>query len=271
MVDSCGGTSSSLSEQSSKFEGEYFDSVAQEYHRLIREACYEIDFDILVRYVDIASCSGILDLACGTGKFSLGILRRTAFPVVYAVDVSQQMLAIARRGCENEGMGHRLVTIKADLCAMPFGPAAFDAAVMGYAFHHIAASKRLSVLQGIAGSVRTGGHVAIFEIGRLHFIQVIDLCYEDSSIMNGLPSPAEVEQLMSSVGLNVVCSMARREYQWLPLDYVAQYCSIQGVVSDDAWSILKLLRNNLSDPAIITNDRFVCVASKPESFGHPSP
>src|SRR5258706_8007181 len=52
----------------------------------------------------------VLDIGCGTGTLALRCLRRGAY--VRGLDISEQMLAVARKKADQEGLGSHLTLIK---------------------------------------------------------------------------------------------------------------------------------------------------------------
>jgi ubiquinone/menaquinone biosynthesis C-methylase UbiE len=79
-----------------------------------------------------AGLSRVLDLGCGTGRFTAPLSRRLAVPV-YGVDVSRRMLAVAAGTLA----GSSGTLIQATAGKLPFRDASFDAALLSMVLHHI--------------------------------------------------------------------------------------------------------------------------------------
>jgi demethylmenaquinone methyltransferase/2-methoxy-6-polyprenyl-1,4-benzoquinol methylase len=105
-----------------------FHTVAPVYDFITRAFSYGMDRGwkrTLVAQATLPPNARVLDLACGTGDFSL--LAAAVQPGVRAValDITERMLLLAReRGVERGVCG--------DACALPFRDGAFDAVFIGY-------------------------------------------------------------------------------------------------------------------------------------------
>ncbi len=70
-----------------------------------------------------------LDVAAGTGAFSLALRRRGAYAI--ALDITPEMLRIARR------REPALPAVLADALALPFPAATFDRIIVGFGLRHV--------------------------------------------------------------------------------------------------------------------------------------
>ena len=94
----------------------------------------------------------VLDLGCGAGHTALAVARRAA--EVVAVDVTPEMLAVARRlarECQITNVTYR----RADAARLPFAAASFDIVTSRYSAHHYADPAR--ALAEVARVLRPGG------------------------------------------------------------------------------------------------------------------
>ena len=90
----------------------------------------------------------VLDLACGTGDFSLLIRSRYPGANTVAVDLTERMLSLAReRGLED--------TVCADAGTLPFVGASFDAVFIGYGLRNFPNLEK--AVAEIARVTRPGG------------------------------------------------------------------------------------------------------------------
>jgi ubiquinone/menaquinone biosynthesis C-methylase UbiE len=86
---------------------------------------------VIESHVDAGSISTILDLGCGTGRFSEGLASRFGACVV-GVDPSEKMLAQARRKRQRSGIHYERGTAE----AIPLVAGAVDMIFMSMCFHH---------------------------------------------------------------------------------------------------------------------------------------
>ena len=71
----------------------------------------------------------VLDAGGGTGKWSLRMAKEKAGLSIVLLDVSREMLLVAREKLAREGLSGRVWLVEADICAMPFRPGVFDFAL----------------------------------------------------------------------------------------------------------------------------------------------
>ena len=71
----------------------------------------------------------VLDAGGGTGKWSLRMAREKAGLFIVLLDISREMLLVAREKLAKEGLSGRIWLVEADICAMPFRPGVFDFAL----------------------------------------------------------------------------------------------------------------------------------------------
>src|SRR5215471_17845017 len=100
----------------------------------------------------------VLDIGCGTGQTTRDAARRASSGGVLGVDLSSQMIALARRLAAAEGLGNaRFEQADAQIC--PFGEGSFDVAIsrtgaMFFGNPHAA-------FGNIARALRSGGRLAL--------------------------------------------------------------------------------------------------------------
>lgn len=86
------------------------------------ELMYEVDYDGWVKYIeDIiksenAKVQNILELACGTGNMTIPLTKKNYD--IAAIDISEEMLSVAREKAEKEGV--ELVLLQQDLAELDF-------------------------------------------------------------------------------------------------------------------------------------------------------
>jgi len=100
----------------------------------------------------------VLDLGTGAGHAALRVARQVAR--VTAVDLSEAMLATARRLAVERGIDN-LTTIRADVAALPFPDGTFDGAISRYSSHHW--HDPAAALAEAARTVRPGGRFVLID------------------------------------------------------------------------------------------------------------
>ena len=135
-----------------------FDPVAPTYDRLNRIMTAGLDRRWRRRAVRELSTSNfqlsILDVACGTGDLTLDLLRRGHR--VTGVDLSEQMLALARR--KAEAARFQL----ADAEALPFPDASFDAVTCAFGIRNFVHLEK--GLDEMLRVLKPGGRLVLLEL-----------------------------------------------------------------------------------------------------------
>lgn len=106
--------------------------------------------------------SRVLDLACGTGELSLHLAPRAK--LVVGLDFCGPMLAQARAKTRARGLASKVQLVLANARALPFPDERFDGITVGFGVRNLVDLPRC--LAEMARVLRTGGHLAILEIGR---------------------------------------------------------------------------------------------------------
>jgi SAM-dependent methyltransferase len=141
-----------------------FDHVADEYDSIGREyqESKRLPFRLHIEehsmfelLPDLAGRS-VVDLACGEGIYSRKLLRRGAARVV-GVDISPEMISLARRAEQAEPLGAEYVV--ADVATVDIGER-FDVALCSFLFNYARSRDELrSLVKSVAGLLRPGGRV----------------------------------------------------------------------------------------------------------------
>ncbi len=113
--------------------------VRQQYNRLAKiydrrwRSYVANTLSFLYTWADIASQASVLDIACGTGEFERILLAENPNQSVIGIDISEQMLAIARHKCRSY---NNVVFQTASAALLPFGDRTFDVVICANAFHY---------------------------------------------------------------------------------------------------------------------------------------
>jgi len=94
-------------------------------------------YERIARQVVEATPSGkILDVGCGPGRLAIHLVQETPGVIVTGVDISPDMIALARRRAQESDLTDRLDFQVADVGALPFPDNAFDLVVSTLSLHH---------------------------------------------------------------------------------------------------------------------------------------
>jgi demethylmenaquinone methyltransferase/2-methoxy-6-polyprenyl-1,4-benzoquinol methylase len=108
----------------------------------------------------LAPDARVLDLCCGTGALTRDLAHRVPYGRVTGVDFSPHMLAVAR---QHEGPGN-ISYHEADVLALPFGSATFDAAAMAFSMRNV--TDITACLREVARVLKPGGSFVNLEVGK---------------------------------------------------------------------------------------------------------
>ncbi len=144
-----------------------FDGIAADYDRLNHIMSLGIDRSwrrrAIREIVDTDRDLDILDIACGTGDFSIAIARKMpSGSHVTGLDISEGMLAVMREKLEAEGLEGRVSVGQGDCEAMGFGDARFDRAAIAFGIRNF--EHREKALKEILRVLKPGGKLVILEL-----------------------------------------------------------------------------------------------------------
>lgn len=144
-----------------------FNSIAPTYDRLNHWLSLGVDKSWRRRslrwIVDPSAPQQILDIACGTGDYSIAIARR-AHPdtVVTGVDLTEAMLQVMRSKVEKEGLVGRIVAEQGNAEAMRFADNRFDRTTIAFGIRNF--EHREQALREILRVLKPGGRLVILEL-----------------------------------------------------------------------------------------------------------
>ena len=141
-----------------------FDNIAPKYDLLNHTLSMSIDRvwrRRVVGEVRRAKPGRILDVATGTGDLAIAMARRIRDVQVLGVDLSEQMLAVARRKIEARGLDGRIVLDRGDAERLAVADASVDVATVAFGVRNFGAG-----LRELARTIKPGGKVVILEFSR---------------------------------------------------------------------------------------------------------
>lgn len=175
-------------EEKERFVRTVFDTIAPRYdfmNRVITGGAWCLWQRAFRRHAGLGPGDRVLDVGCGTGDLTL-LAARLVGPQgrVVGVDLSPEMLAVARRKVERAGLAERIELAAANALDLPFPAAAFDAVISGFVLRNLADLDR--GLAEMARVLRPGGRAAILEVShprhplvalpfRLYFTRLVPL------------------------------------------------------------------------------------------------
>lgn len=156
-----------------------FNSIARTYDTL--NHWLSLGIDCLWRrrslrwIVDKEQPQQILDIACGTGDYSIAIARH-AHPDthVLGLDLTEGMLEVMRRKVFQEGLTHRITTEQGNSEQLRFADNCFDRATIAFGIRNF--EHREQALYEILRVLRPGGRLVILELS-LQTNPMIRWCY----------------------------------------------------------------------------------------------
>ena len=146
---------------------EMFDNIAPKYDLLNHTLSMSIDRGWrrrVVGEVRRAKPGRILDVATGTGDLAIAMARRIRDVQVLGVDLSEQMLAVARRKIEARGLDGRIVLDRGDAERLAVADASVDVATVAFGVRNF--GDLGAGLRELARTIKPGGKVVILEFSR---------------------------------------------------------------------------------------------------------
>lgn len=146
---------------------EMFDNIAPKYDLLNHMLSMSIDRvwrRRVVGEVRRAKPGRILDVATGTGDLAIAMARRIRDVQVLGVDLSEQMLAVARRKIEARGLDGRIVLDRGDAERLAVADASVDVATVAFGVRNF--GDLGAGLRELARTIKPGGKVVILEFSR---------------------------------------------------------------------------------------------------------
>ena len=146
-----------------------FDGIASDYDRLNHIMSLDIDKTWrrrALREIVVPGVSHVLDLACGTGDFSIVIARRMQRDGisghVTGVDLSEGMLAVMKEKVAREGLQEMISIQAGDGENLPLGTGILDRVTIAFGIRNF--EDRAQVLKEMFRVLKPGGKLVILEL-----------------------------------------------------------------------------------------------------------
>lgn len=139
-----------------------FDSIAPSYDSLNHLFSLGVDKSWRRRSLRYVFGPRVLDIACGTGDYSVDIARRVDGAAVTGLDLSEGMLEVMRTKVSKLGLSDKISTMQGDCTHMPFEDGAFDCVTIGFGIRNF--EDRPACLREILRVLRPGGRLVILEL-----------------------------------------------------------------------------------------------------------
>ena len=144
-----------------------FDSIAEDYDKLNHILSLGVDRTwrrrALKNIVDTQESLKVLDIACGTGDFSIEIARHSGpDTTVTGLDLSEGMLEVMKAKVSVEGLGARIVAEQGNSESMRFEDGSFDRATIAFGIRNF--EHRETALKEILRVLKPGGRLVILEL-----------------------------------------------------------------------------------------------------------
>jgi ubiquinone/menaquinone biosynthesis C-methylase UbiE len=122
--------------------------------RQLPERTIKLWLDTIADYIPRDDIKTILDIGCGTGRFTRGLSNRFGAEV-YGIDPALKMLRVARQDSRSD----KIHFIKASANAIPLGTGAADLVFLSMAYHHFQNKER--AIGEFKRMLRAGGYLCI--------------------------------------------------------------------------------------------------------------
>lgn len=156
-----------------------FDSIAKDYDKLNHILSLGVDKTWRKRAIKVIAedrPQQILDIACGTGDFSIEIARHTnPATTVTGLDLSDGMLEVMDRKVAQAGLSGRISTQQGNSEAMSFEDCSFDRVTIAFGIRNF--ENRETALKEILRVLKPGGRLVILELS-VPSNPVLRWCYE---------------------------------------------------------------------------------------------
>jgi len=187
----------------------------------------------------VAAGGAVLDVGCGTGASTRDLARDAAPGPVLGVDLSSQMLELARRRSAEEGLAN-VAFEQADAQVHPFAAESFDVAVSSFGAMFFA--DPVAAFANLRRALRPGGRLAVLAWRDQRRNQWVTAIQEALAGGRSLPGPppnapgpfgladaGHVREVLAGAGFAEIDLLSVDEPVWLGRD------------ADDAWAFVRTM------------------------------
>jgi len=216
-------------------EGAYWAAHADYFDRTI--AAYHLPF---LDAAAIGAGEQVLDVGCGTGQTTRDAARRASSGGALGVDLSTEMIALARRLAAAEGLGNAWYEL-ADAQIYPFEAGSFDVAISRTGAMFFGGPQ--AALANIARALRGGGRLALLSWQPRPANEWVSELTAARAAGRDLPAPApgapgpfaladpgRVRQLLTGAGFTGVEIDAIQAPMWFGADPADAYAFVLGLL-----------------------------------------
>ncbi len=143
----------------------HVDEDAVEYDRMVRRHAWLLNRPFVNMVAGLRLETGrVLDVGTGPGWIPVELALRKPGWEIWALDVSEDMLARARRHAAEAGVADRVHFVHGNATELPFEAGHFDLAVSHFMLHHI--ERPAELFDELARVTRGGGRIVIKDLAR---------------------------------------------------------------------------------------------------------
>jgi ubiquinone/menaquinone biosynthesis C-methylase UbiE len=212
----------------------------------------------------------LIDLGCGTGRWTIPLARRTGCEVV-GVDSSREMLQKAR---EKDPEG-RVQWVEGDVERLRFEPGTFDCALMVLMLHHL--EDHLATFRCVYRILRPGG-VFLIRQGTLEQIlgDPLHRFFPEAVTVDRKRTPfrVEIESWLTQAGFHPVQAEAFKQHTYatnmrMLEEFQKRVCSALRMIDEDAYKagmarLTEYLRRHIDDSSVRDSLFTLFVGRKPD-------
>jgi demethylmenaquinone methyltransferase/2-methoxy-6-polyprenyl-1,4-benzoquinol methylase len=146
----------------------FYNRISHAYD-LLADASEHAARDVGLDALDVSPGERVLEIGCGTGHALVRLAGAAGQAgTVCGIDVSDGMIAVARRCLREARLAARVHTLVGDARCLPLRAGAFDAAFMSFTLELFEPRDRSGVLREIGRVLRPGGRLGVVAMAGIH-------------------------------------------------------------------------------------------------------